>query len=261
MDEKLRKKWNEAEQRAEAGDYDNIVLKDGSNAVRIVDLNFEETYVHYIKDTQNQTRKVVCPVELDDRKNSTDICPVCAEFAETKDSDIRPQHRYLFNAVQGELVPVERTDGRKAVKIVLDNTIKIFDVGSMIFKQIFAIQDDDEFPDVDKINLKVTRKGKEKKTEYIVMPSSKETSLPKELSDPVDLAELVAFTLIKDINEMLGLEDDEITDIDDDEKVEEEKPKKRQRRSASKPKDKEEKKKEKDDEDLEDLEDLEELED
>ena len=263
MDEKQRKKWDEAGQRAELGDFDNIVLKDGSNAVRIIDLNFEETYVHYIKDTENETRKVVCPAGLDDRKNAVDICPVCCEFADTKDSDIRPQHRYLFNAVQGELVPVKKAGGGRAVKIVLDNVVKIFDVGNMIFKQIYAINDDDEFPDVDKINLKITRKGSKKKTEYIVMPSSKETSLPDDLTEPIDIADLAKLTPVEEINEMLGLETDETTDMeDDDTAAEEEKPKTKPKTiSKPKPKDEEKKEKEKDeDEDLENME-LEELED
>jgi hypothetical protein len=274
MDAKLRKKWEDAGKRAESVDFDNIVLNDGSNAVRIVSLDFEEAFVHYIKDTDNETRRVVCPAGIkdEDRKEATEICPVCAEYSETKDSEIRPQHRYFFNAVQGEVTKVKKA-GKTVSRITLGNTVKIFDIGNMIFKQIFAIQDDDEYPDVDKVNLKITRKGAKKKTEYIVMPSSKETPLPDDLTAMIDIAELAKITSADDINEMMGLETDEQTDIDDDEeeenarekakkdkakkaKLKEEKEKAKAKEDAGEKED--EKEEESEEEELEELDELEE---
>lgn len=205
------KKYEEAKKRAESSDLDNIKLEQGLNVIRVVSLDFEETYLHYVKDTNGDTKRVVCPAGIENRKDASEVCPICAEYKETKDSDIRAQHRYFFNAVQGTVEKVKK-NGRTVNRFTLNNDVKLWDMGVMIFNQVSAIQLDDELEDIDGINLKITRTGKDLNTEYQVLPSAKPTSLPEDLTDLIDLEELVEPASITEINNILGIEEEEKPD-------------------------------------------------
>jgi hypothetical protein len=245
-------------------DVDRIKFKAGkTTAVRITDLeSYTEGYFHFVEDTEGVLRRICCPGGDNkvERKTSHERCPVCAE-AQT-DKGLRAGHRYLFNAIQGE-VAKKKVAGTTKTKTVItwDSTIKLLEVGPMIFNQMLAIQHDDEYPDIDKIHLKINRIGEGKNnTEYNVIPSTKETSFPvKDLEgEEYDLDAMIEPMALSEIYEIMGLENPEAEDDedeDDDTEFEDKKKKKKTTKSKVEPEeldDEEEDDEEEDDEEEDD---------
>lgn len=205
--EELNKKYESAKSRASSGDINRIELEKGENIVRLVDANFEENFVSFVSDTEGNTRKINMGIDIKENKEKYSI------LFETV-PDAKMQHRYYFRAITGKVV---KTD--KGKKTVLDNEIKLFEVGPTVFKQIAAIQGDDEFPNIDEINLKITKVGEKLKTEYTVMPTPNKSPLPADLIGEIDLELLVEPTPLKTVYEILGEEYDSDDDDSDDDSV------------------------------------------
>lgn len=192
--DQLNDKYSEAAQRADSGDINRITLEKGDNTVRIIDPDFRENFVVFIEDTEGNNKRVSMGMNMAENKEKYAVL-----FNAMPDA--KASHRYYFKAIQGK--KVKTTAG---VKIVLDNEVKLLEVGPTIFKQISAIQTDPEFPDVHEINLKITRTGEKLKTDYQVMPSPKASPLPKDLVGDVDLDALVEETPLSNVYEYLGEE-------------------------------------------------------
>ena len=192
--DQLNDKYSEAAQRADSGDINRITLEKGDNTVRIIDPDFRENFVVFIEDTEGANKRISMGMNMAENKE---------KYAVLFESlpDAKASHRYYFKAIQGKKVKMD-----KGVKIVLDNEVKLLEVGPTIFKQISAIQTDPEFPDVHEINLKITRTGEKLKTDYQVMPSPKASPLPKDLVGDVDLDALVEETALSNVYEYLGEE-------------------------------------------------------
>ena len=218
---KFADKYAESDTRLQGGDLDRIELKDGDNYVRLVSVDYQEVYLHFVKDTEGAKRRIVCPCPVKERAKAAELCPVCALYKEDGDDELSASQRYLFNAIQGSKIKV-KSGGKVVVKTKLDNTVKLWDVGPMIWGQISTMQQEDELPDLDLINLIVKKTGKNLGTKYGVIPSTKQTPFPKELTEPIDLEEISIPTPLKDINEIMGISDEEGNDMKEEEAVEEE---------------------------------------
>jgi hypothetical protein len=210
MSKKYQEKYEEAASRISDGvDVNKLDLVTGDNHVRIVEADFEEVYLHFFKDTDGNISRVVCPAGIN-RKGAADECPMCAEFDKDGDDDLRAKRHLLYNAIRGKVVKKKFKDGTVKKVVRFDPQVLLLDIGPMIFKQISAIQTDDEYPDIDEISLKIIRTGKGKKgTKYQVLPGAKKTALPEDLSELLDLAALAKPTPISEINEIMGLETEE----------------------------------------------------
>lgn len=203
------KKYEDAASRAESGELNKITLEKGDNIVRIIDLDFEENIVCYVEDTEGKTKKI--NMTVDPKENAKRYKALFDAIP-----DVKKQHRYYFKALQGK--KEKGKDG--AVKVVLDPTVRLLEVGPAVFKQISAIQLDNEFPDITEINLKITKKGEKLKTEYQVLPNPKSTKLP-ELEGDIDLSKFVELTDAKTLNNILGNDYDADEEETDEEETDE----------------------------------------
>lgn len=204
MGKKHKNKYQEAAERAGQGDITRIEFKQGENIIRIIDPDFSEAWTFFVPDTDNETKKITdTPEKYKDN-------PAYKLYKETGDDDYRPSHRYFFNAVAGIKKKLRnKKTGEIKTKIVLDNEVKLLEVGPKIFKQIAAIQMDDEYPEIDEINLKIKRTGEGLKTDYNVLPAGKSSPLPDDLTEGYDLEEQAAPTPLGEVNKILGLDDEE----------------------------------------------------
>lgn len=190
--EQLNQMYADAAERADAGNITRISLEKGENTIRIVDPVFTENFVAYIEDTEGNTKRVSMGLNPSQNKEKYSIL-----FE--KIPDLNVSHRYYFKGIQGKKVKTPT-----GVKVVMDNEVKLFEIGPSIFKQLAAIQSDSDFPSIDEINIKITKTGEKLKTEYNVMPSPKATPLPKDLVGDVDLDALVEETSLEAVYEYLG---------------------------------------------------------
>lgn len=193
--DELREKYAEAAQRADSGGLNRIVLEKGDNIIKIVDPDFRENFVVFIQDTEGADKRVSMGMDMKESKE---------KYAVVFDTfpDVNASHRYYFKAIQGKNVKTE-----KGIRKVLDNEVKLLEVGPTIFKQIAAIASDPEFGnDITAVNLKITRTGEKLKTDYQVMPMPKSTPIPTDLTGDVDLDALVEETPLATVYGYLGEE-------------------------------------------------------
>jgi hypothetical protein len=195
----LDSKYADAARRA-GGDLDKIELQNGENIVRLVDADFEENFVVFVEDTEGKNKRISMGLNMTENKEKFAV--VFENFP-----DIKPQHKYYFKAVKGASEKIKDSKTQKILtRVTLDNQVKLFEIGPMVFKQIAAIQQDSEYPSVDEVNLKITKTGKKLDTDYQVLASNKATALPADLEGDVDLKKLVEETQIETVYEILGLE-------------------------------------------------------
>lgn len=223
----LRKKYEDAKNRASSGDINNIKLDKGENIVRIVSNEFEENYVVFVKDTEGKDRKI--NMGIDPNKNKEKYAIIFETMP-----DAKAQHRYYFKAVTGKSETIKK-DGKTIKKTILDNEVRLLEVGPSVFKQIAAVQIDDEYPNIDEINLKITRTGEKLKTEYTVMPTPTKSPLPADLVGDIDLTAVTEETPLKTVYEILGEDydaasapsddDDDLPDYSDEDEPDEDEPK------------------------------------
>jgi hypothetical protein len=247
-------KYQDAAQRAESGmDIDRIKLEKGENIIKLVSSDFTESYVVFVKDTEGNLRRVSLGKDKSEYKDKYQVL--------LDDDEVKVQHRYYFNAIQGQAVKVKDKKTKKVKKKYrFDSQVKLLEVGVKIFKQIAGIQMDDEYPDVDKIYLKIKRTGDGVNTDYTVLPG-KEVSDPDDLSDFLDLEKIAEETPLNHVHEILGLESVDEEEEEKPTKKGKKKPSKKDKKKPSKKKKVKEEEEEEEEELEEEEEELEEDED
>lgn len=184
----------------------------GSESVTIVKLvqdYVKSFYVKYVDDTEGNRRKII--ISNDDWENSNINNPIIAEWKRTGDANLRPNKKWVMNAVTGKVKKFRKKGDEKVYKkFVLDNVVKVLEVGPTIFNDISWYRDDDDTDDVDKILFKIIRTGSNKNnTRYNTKCSEKNVPELVEHTELYDLDLLSKPTPYDKINEILGLSKDD----------------------------------------------------
>jgi hypothetical protein len=188
------------------------VPESGSESVTIVKLvqdYVKSFYVKYVDDTEGNRRKII--ISNDDWENSNINNPIIAEWKRTGDANLKPNKKWVMNAVTGKVKKFRKKGDEKVYKkFVLDNVVKVLEVGPTIFNDISWYRDDDDTDDVDKILFKIIRTGSNRNnTRYKTKCSEKNVPELVEHTELYDLDEISKPTSYNKINEILGLSKDD----------------------------------------------------
>ena len=144
--------------------------------VRIVGHKVVKVWTHYLTYQYNGEEKKTNVVCL-----GKDKCPICLSGNQAK-------RRVFYNVIDRN--EQKENDGKFQVRIL--------GIGQMVFKQIAALANDEEYGDPTKYDLRITKTGQGLKTEYVVHASPK----PK----PYTPEEIAIFKLPTEKGGMFDLE-------------------------------------------------------
>ena len=204
-----KKKYQNTQTSGGGGNIRRMKLVVGVNIVRVIEDNFEDTWVHYFKNADGDKRMAIC---LGKGK-----CPLCEKCGKSE----KATHRFYFNVID-----------RKEQKESGETVVKVMEVGKTIYEQIRDLALDDEYGDPTQYNIKINRKGEGLKTKYSVRASTKQYDLTKDEKELLeaetedggvyDLKSFVQKQTKGELIEMLGgdTEEEEVEDSEDGEEDE-----------------------------------------
>ena len=219
-------KWATAQADAEketSGNLNRVTFaapppgKISTTVLRFTEDDFESAYVVFVDDPMGNRRRI--SIAVDDWKNMNEDHPLVALYKKTNDSNLKPSRKWFLNCCQGEIKrfkvmknkkPVVK-DGKAVIttKTVLEPQVKLLEVGPQIFKQISSYRNDDEYPSIDKVTIKIERTGAGKNdTSYVVKANGDEKKLPAYpdgMTEPNNLVEIASATSYEEVRKILGM--------------------------------------------------------
>jgi len=219
-------KWATAQADAEketSGNLNRVTFaapppgKISTTVLRLLEDDFESAYVVFVDDPMGNRRRI--SISVDDWKNMNEDHPLVALYKKTNDSNYKPSRKWFLNCVQGEIKRFKLMKDKKPVlkdgkavitsKIVLEPQVKLLEVGPQIFKQISSYRNDEDYPTIDKVGLKVERTGASKNdTSYVVKGNGDPKKLPaypEGMTDPNNLVEIASATSYEEVRKILGM--------------------------------------------------------
>lgn len=196
----------------ERGGIGRIKFQEGTTYVRLIDGEFEQSWAHFIV-IEGKKKRYNCPAE-EDRAHNTQLCPICYLWKQEAKNEYKPKHLLAFNAIEGAIGERRAKDGSTARYLQWEDEVKIMEVGEKIFDGITTIQaESTPGEEVDKIFLKIVRKGTgQTDTTYTVL-NGKPCDLPEGLSEGYDLKEICAPSTAEEICAALGIDQSEWDEI------------------------------------------------
>lgn len=177
--------WDDIKEPNKGGNIDFYKLQPGDNKMRVVS-KASLVDVHWEKDVQGQSKKVVCPGAG---------CPICK-------AGHAPMSRYQIKVIDKSPSVYNTKE-----KIYTDGVkVKVLEGGSTIFNAIKALAHEEDFGNPEKYDIKIKKEGQGRETKYTVLPNPNKSELTEEEQKAVDNSKSLAeINKAKTIEEIMGM--------------------------------------------------------